>query len=218
MVFNLFKLPAVFCAGNDQRKIEQEFSCLPGTKELRHRQSVVPNLRRWQFFNAGFADQTGLFLVRRHRSELPDPARFHVLQADQAQNPAAWVRSRENSANKEDHADAAAAIFLARAGKFFPDRREPQPLLMQNLSSKAAFSPKQSEKKVLSSNVFMGKSFRFLCGVCQYALTSLEEDPQKWNFFPDRGVPFDLLADRLYRSMRTQEAVRQGFVFAQQSQ
>ena len=41
---------------------------------------------------------------------------------------------------------------------------------MQNLSSKALFFPEQSEKKVLSPNVFMGKSFRFLCRVCQYAL------------------------------------------------
>ena len=40
---------------------------------------------------------------------------------------------------------------------------------MENLSSKALFFPEQSEKKVLSSNVFMGKSFRFLCRVRQYA-------------------------------------------------
>src|SRR6185312_8197677 len=38
------------------------------------------------------------------------------------------------------------------------------------------------------------------------------------NLLPNRGVPFNLLADRLYRRMRAQKAVGQRLVFAQQAQ
>src|SRR5580658_246882 len=38
------------------------------------------------------------------------------------------------------------------------------------------------------------------------------------NLFPDSGVTLDLFPDRFHRRMRAQETIRQGLVFAQQSQ
>src|SRR5882724_5580978 len=73
---------------------------------------------------------------------------------------------------------------------------------------------------MLSSNMFMGKSFRFLGSVCQHtlALITKRKIHRSGNLLPNCGVPFNLLADRLHRSMRPQEAVREGFIFAQQAQ
>src|SRR5690348_344786 len=68
--------------------------------------------------------------------------------------------------------------------------------------------------------MFVGKPLSFFRSISEYSLAFIAE----WqinggrNFLADRGVALDLFADRFYGGVRTQEAISQGFVFAQQSQ
>src|SRR5262249_54937148 len=57
-------------------------------------------------------------------------------------------------------------------------------------------------------------------GVRQYALALVREGQvdRGRHLFPDRRVALDLLANGLYRSMRAEEAVGQGFVFTEQTE
>src|SRR5882724_10088764 len=50
------------------------------------------------------------------------------------------------------------------------------------------------------------------------ALVAQREIDRSRDLFADRGVTFDLLANRFDRGMRAQEAIGQGLVFAQKSQ
>src|SRR5713101_866062 len=73
---------------------------------------------------------------------------------------------------------------------------------------------------MLGANVLVRKPFRFFRGVGQnpFAFVAEREVNRSRDLLPDCGVSFDLLADGFDRSMRTQESVGQGFVFAQKSQ
>src|SRR5690242_15888671 len=73
---------------------------------------------------------------------------------------------------------------------------------------------------MLGSNMFVRKPLSLFRRIGKNALALIAE----WqinrgrNFFADRGVAFDLFADRFYGGVRTQKAIGQGFVFAQQPQ
>ena len=73
---------------------------------------------------------------------------------------------------------------------------------------------------MLGADVLVRKPFRFFGGIGQHPLAFVAQRQvhRGRDLLPDRGVPFDLLADGFHRGMRAQEAVGQGFVFAQQSQ
>src|SRR5271166_4010271 len=68
--------------------------------------------------------------------------------------------------------------------------------------------------------MFMGKAFRFFRRIRQHALAFVAQRKidRGGNFLADGGVTFDLLADRLHRGVRAQEAIGQGLVFPQQSE
>src|SRR4051794_41079370 len=73
---------------------------------------------------------------------------------------------------------------------------------------------------MLGANVFVREAFGFLGGKCQHALALVAE----WkinaggNFFPYRGVAFDLFSDRLHRRMLAEEAIGERLVLAQESE
>src|SRR5215469_8259725 len=69
-------------------------------------------------------------------------------------------------------------------------------------------------------DMLMRKAFCFLCGVRQYPLAFIAQRQvdRCRNLLPDRSMAFNLFTDRFNRSMRTQEAIGQGLVFAQKSQ
>ena len=73
---------------------------------------------------------------------------------------------------------------------------------------------------MLGSNVLVRQALSFLGSVGQnaLALVAQREVDRGRDLLPDRGMSFNLLADRFNRGMRAQEAVGQGLVFAQQSQ
>src|SRR6266481_3788514 len=73
---------------------------------------------------------------------------------------------------------------------------------------------------MLGANMFVAQTLGFFSGVSQHALAFIAERKihGRRDLLPDRGVSFDLLANGFDRSMRTQESVRQCFIFAQQAQ
>src|SRR6185437_1121745 len=73
---------------------------------------------------------------------------------------------------------------------------------------------------MLRANVLVAEAFRLFRRVGQYpfAFIAQRQIHGSGNLLPNRGVPFNLLADRLYRRMRAQKAICQRFVFAQQAQ
>ena len=91
---------------------------------------------------------------------------------------------------------------------------------MQNLGGEAFLFAQQAQQQVLGSNVLVRKSLRFFRGVGQYALALVAQGQVHGSrdLLPNRGVPFDLLPDRLHRSMGPKEPIGERLVFAQQAQ
>jgi hypothetical protein len=134
---------------------------------------------------------------------------------------AACVRSRENSLSREDsRCPRCGCFFLAGARQFFADGRKPQAALVQNLGGKALFFAQQTQQQMLGANVFVRKPFRLFRGIGQHALAFIAQGQidRSRDLLPDRGVAFDLFADRFHRRMGAQETVGQGLIFAQQSE
>src|SRR6266481_2082655 len=73
---------------------------------------------------------------------------------------------------------------------------------------------------MLGANMFVAQTLGFFSGVSQHALAFIAERKihRRRDLLPDRGMSFDLLTNGFDRSMRTQESVRQCFIFAQQAQ
>src|SRR5579862_175036 len=70
---------------------------------------------------------------------------------------------------------------------------------------------------MFSSNMPVRQAFRFFRGVSQdpLAFVAQRQIDRGRNLLANRGVAFNLLADRFYRGVRPQEAVGQGLIFAQ---
>src|SRR5271166_6029387 len=66
----------------------------------------------------------------------------------------------------------------------------------------------------------MGKALCLFRGIGEYALALVAQRQidRGRNLLPNRGVAFDLLADRFDRGMRAQETVGQGLVFTKQTE
>ncbi len=73
---------------------------------------------------------------------------------------------------------------------------------------------------MFGANVAMRQALGFFCGIGEHALALVaqREVDRGRDLFPDRGVSLDLLANGFNRGMGAQEAIGQGFVFAQKSQ
>src|SRR5207248_854684 len=73
---------------------------------------------------------------------------------------------------------------------------------------------------MFGTDVAMGKALGFFCRVGENSLAFVAEREihRGGNFLADGGMTLNLLADGFHRSMRTEEPVGEGFVFAQKSQ
>jgi hypothetical protein len=91
---------------------------------------------------------------------------------------------------------------------------------VQDFRGKTLLLAQQAQQQVLGADVLVREPLGFLRRVGKHAL-ALVAERQVYRgryLFPDGGVAFDLLADRFDRGMRTQEAIGQGLVFAQQAE
>ena len=91
---------------------------------------------------------------------------------------------------------------------------------MQDFGGKAFFFAEQAQQQMLGPDMFVRKTFGLFGRVREHALAFVAQGEINGcrNLLADGRVPFDLFADRLDRSVRAQEPVGQGFIFAQQSE
>ena len=79
---------------------------------------------------------------------------------------AAWVRSRENSAEQRTFTLALRlSFFLGAAGQFFADGREAQAALVQDLGGEALFFSQQTQQQMLGADVPVREALGFLGGI-----------------------------------------------------
>jgi hypothetical protein len=134
---------------------------------------------------------------------------------------AAWVRSRLNSASRLDSRWRAARSFLlGDAGQLVANLRQLQAALLQNLRGKALFFAQQAQQQVLGADVLVAQPLGFFRRIGQHPLALVGERQVHGgrDLFADGGMRLNLLANRLHRSVRAQEAVGQRLVLAQQAQ
>ena len=219
----LFELAAVLGAGHDQRKVQRQ-DALVG-QERRH--VAFGDALRQAFHDGRLADAR---LADQHRvvlgaaAEDLDHALQFVIAPDQRVERIVHGGLREVAAELGQQ-----RAFLGPRGgdllalgtrQFLPNGGEPQPALVQDLRGEALLFAQQAEQQVLGADVLVVQPLGLFGAVGQNALAFVAQRKIHGggNLFPDGGVPFDLLADRLHRGVRAQEPVRQRLVFAQQAQ
>ena len=219
----LFELAAILGAGDDQRKIERQ-NALVG-QERRH--VAVGDALRQAFDDGGFADAR---LADQHRIVLGAAAEDldHALQfviapdqrIEQVVHGGLGQVAAELAQQRRLSWPLRRRFLLAGARQFFADGREPQAALVQDLGGEALLFAQQAEQQMLGADVLVVQALRFFRAIGQHALALVAQRQidRGRNLLPNRGVPFDLLADGFDRGMRAQEPVRQRLVFAQQSQ
>src|SRR5580698_8021452 len=219
----LFELSAIFRSRHDQRKIERK-NPLVGKK--RWNLTVGDALRQpfhdRRLAHSGLADQHGIIFGTAAQNL--DHAIHFTVPPHQWIELAVHGRLRQVARKFAQQGRLALPLrrrlFLAAARQLFANGRKPQPALMENLRGKTLFFPQQSEQQMLSSNVAVRKSLGFFRGVGENPLAFIAERQvhRRGNLLSDGSVPLDLLADGFHRGVRSQEPVRQGFVFAQEPQ
>jgi hypothetical protein len=91
---------------------------------------------------------------------------------------------------------------------------------MQYLRGKALFLAQQAQKQVLRADVLVIQPLSFLSPVRQYTLTLVAEWQiyRRGNLLPHGGVPLDLLPDRFHGGVRSQKAIGESLILAQQTE
>ena len=89
---------------------------------------------------------------------------------------------------------------------------------MQDFGGEALLFAQQAQQQMLGADVLVVQPLGFFGAIGQHALALMAERQIHGggNLLANRGVSFDLLANRFHRGVRTQEPVGQRLVFAQQ--
>ena len=218
-----FELAAILGAGDNQREVEGQNALI----REKGRYFAVRDALRQAFHDgrlahARLSDEHGVVLGAA--TENLDDALQFAFAADQGIELRVHGGLGEVAGKFAEQRSLALPLglrlLLAGAGQFFADRRQPQSALVQNFGGEALFFAQQTEQQVFGADVLMGEPLRFLGGIGQNPLAFIAEREvdRCGDLFPDRGVSFDLLADRFDRGMRAQETIGQSLVFAQKSQ
>ena len=219
----LFKLAAILGAGDDQRKIERQ-DPLVGEKA---RHVALGDALREPFDDGGLADAR---LSDQHGIVLGAPAQnlHHALElmisANERIEHAIHRRLRQVAAELRQQRTLLGAIrrslLRLRTRQLFPNRREPQSALMQDFRREALLFAQQAQQQMLRADVLVIEPLGFFGAIGQHPLALVAERQvhRRRNLLPDRGVPFDLLADRIHGRMRSQEPVSQRLIFPKQTQ
>ncbi len=219
----LFELAAIFCAGNNQGKIERKDALV--RKERRN--VAVGDALREPFYDggladAGFADQHGI--IFRAAAENLDHALDFAFASDQRIERAFGSGLREVAAEfgeqRSFFRSRGGGLFAGRAREFFAQRGEPQAALHQNLGAETLFFAQDSEQQVLGADVLDAETLGFFAGHIEDALALRAERHfhRSRNALANRDAGFDLFADGFDRSLLPQEAIGQRFVLAHQAE
>ena len=209
----LFKLAAVLGAGHDERKIEAEHALVG--QEAGHF-AVGDALRQalddGRLAHAGLADQHRIvlgaaaenlhhalqFAIAAHqRIELPVHGRLGQVAAELGQQAGLALALLRRS------------FFLRHAGQLIANLRQLQAALLQNLRGKAFLFAQQAQQQMFGADVLVAQPLGFFRRIGQHplALVRKRQVDAGRDLLADRGVRLNLLADRLHRGVRAQEAV-----------
>ncbi len=91
---------------------------------------------------------------------------------------------------------------------------------MQDFRGETLLFAQQAEQQVLSADVLLAQPLGLFGTIGQHALALMAQRQidRSRHFFAERSVAFDLFPNGVDRRVRTQEPVRQRFVFPQQAQ
>ncbi len=173
--------------------------------------------------HAGLADEDGIILGAAAENL------HHALQfafaAHERIELAFHGRLGEVAAELAQQAGLALALlrlgfFLGNAAQLFANLRQLQAALLQDLRGKALFLAQQAQQQMLGPDVLVAQPLGLLGRIGQHALALVGERQVHagGDFFADGGVRLNLLANRLHRGVRAQEAVGQRLVLAQQAE
>ena len=121
------------------------------------------------------------------------------------------MRSRLNSASRLDSRCRClrGRLLLGDAGQLVANLRQLQAALLQNLGGEALLFAQQAQQQMFGTDVLVAQALGFFGRIGQHPLALVRErqvDTGR-NLLANRGVRLDLLADRLHRGVRAQEAI-----------
>ncbi len=219
----LFELAAIFCARDDEGKIERKNALVSEER----RNVAVGDALRETFDDGGladsrFADQHGI--VFRAAAQNLDHALDFAFASDQRIERAFGSGLRKVAAEFRQQRSFLRAcgggLFPRGAREFLAQRREPQSALHQDLRAEAFLFAQDSEKQMLGADVLHAEALGFFAGHIQDALAFRAERyfDRSRNALADGDASFDLFADRFNRALLTQESIGQCFVLAHQAE
>ena len=111
------------------------------------------------------------------------------------------------------------SFFLSNAGQVFANLPQFQAALLQDFRGKAFFFAQQAKEQMLGADVLVAEALGLFGGIGKHALALVRKRQVNGggDFFADGSVRFNLLADRVHRGVRAQEAVGQRLIFAQEA-
>ena len=220
----LLELAAVLGAGHDEREIQAEDALLG--EEAGHfavGDALGEALDDGRLAHAGLADEDGIVLGAA--AENLDHALQFAVAAHERIELAVHGRLGQVAAELGQQAGLALALlrrgfFLRDAAQLFANLRQLQAALLQDLRGEALFLAQQAQQQVFGADVLVAQPFGLFRRIGQHALALVRERQVHAgrDLFADGGVRLNLLANRLHRGVRAQEAVGQRLVLAQQAQ
>ena len=219
----LFELAAILGAGDDQRKIQRQ-NALIG-QEAGH--VAVGDALGQAFDDGGLADAR---LADQHRIVLGAAAQdlHHALQfviapdqgIEQAVHRGLGQVAAELTEKRAFFRPIGRHFFRARPSDLLTNLREAKAALVQNIGGEALLLTQQSEQKMLGSDVLVVQPLGFLGAIGEHALAFVAQRQVDGGgyFLAQRGMRFDLLANRFNGRAGSQEAVGQRLIFPQQPQ
>ena len=219
----LFKLPAVFRAGHDQRQIQSQ-NPLVGQKtgHVAVGDLLGESFDDGRLAHARFADQHRIVL-RSPAQNLDETLQF-VIAADEGIQRS--IRGRLGQIAAE-FAQQRRLLRLRRgrplgggARDLLAHRRQAQTAVMQNLGREAFLLPEHAKQEVLGPDVLVAQPFGFFGrkGENPLAFVTQGQIHARGNLLPDRRLRLDLLANRFDVGLAAEKPVSQSLVFPQQTQ
>jgi hypothetical protein len=209
----LFKLAAVFGAGHDEREVEAE-DALVG-EEAGHfavGDALGEAFDDGRLAHAGLADEHGIVLGAA--AENLDDALEFAVAADQRIELPVHGGLGQVAAELGQQAGLALALlrrsFLLRgAAQLVANLRQLEAALLQNLRGEALLFAQQAQQQMLGADVLVAQPLGFFRRIGQHPLALVRERQVHGgrDLLADGGVRLNLLADRLHRGVRAQEAV-----------
>ena len=218
------ELPAVLCAGHDQRDVEREQPLVrQKVRNVAESDALGQPLDDGRLADPGLADEHGVVL-RPAAQHLLHPLELHGA-AHQRVEPILHRGVRQVAAELGQQRRLLYAghrgLLVEELHDVLADRVQPHPLLGQDGRRHGALLAQDAEQQMLRPDVVVEQPVRLLGGELQHALgLGAERDlDRRGHLLAEDGAPFDFLADVLERQARAgEDAARQSLALANQTE